>query len=464
MACIILSQLVKIDETQDARRFFMNKLQFGTDGIRGKAGQFPFTADALEKLGRAITLWSTQKSETPHILIGHDTRFSCEEIKKHLISGMIPPVDGLHNVTVTDGGILPTPAVLSLMRKKNFSVGIVISASHNPYTDNGIKLFSGKTSSKLSPKDETEIVKYFASLKTNGKRSAADRQCIEGADAYQDDIISRFPKKFLKGKTIVLDCANGATYKVAPKIFQELGATVITIGTNPNGKNINDQCGSLHPEKLQGSVKQNNADAGFAFDGDGDRVIAVNKDGKIKDGDDMIAILLKHPEFKNENTIVGTVMTNHGLEILLKQENKKLIRTKVGDKHVSESLLKNDLSLGGETSGHIIIPSYLKTGDGIFVALKTLESMESSNWNMKSFDKLPQIIINVPLKEKRDLTKEPYKSIIEKYDKKLIDGRIVVRYSGTENLLRVMVEDLTEESIKSIANALSSELQASLTS
>jgi phosphoglucosamine mutase len=442
----------------------MNNLKFGTDGIRGKAGQFPFTANALQKLGQAISRWSKEKSDIPHILIGHDTRFSCKEIKKHLI-------DGLCDVAVTDGGILPTPAVLSLIQIKNFSAGIVISASHNPYTDNGIKLFTSATATKLSTQDEEQIVKYFASLDTppmhqDTSGNSRDEHCeaIVLSETYQKNIISRFPKKFLSGKKIVLDCAHGATYKVAPQIFSELGATVITIGTKPNGKNINDGCGSLHPEKLKTLVKQNNADAGFAFDGDGDRVIAVNKYGKIKDGDDIIAILLKHPEFKNEKSVVGTVMTNHGLTILLTQKNKNLIRTKVGDKYVAEALLKNNLSLGGETSGHIIIPSYLNTGDGIFVALKTLESiLLNNNWNMKSFDKLPQVIINVPIENKKDLAQEPYRSVIAKYKEKLIDGRIVVRYSGTENLLRVMVEDMTEESTKSIVRVLSSELKTLLT-
>lgn len=432
----------------------MNKLHFGTDGIRGKVGHFPFIPDVLQRLGTAIAQWCGKNKQ---ILIGYDTRFSGEEIKTHLAQGLAP-------LTVIDGGILPTPAVLSIMQQKDIPIGIVISASHNPYTDNGIKIFSLAAGGKITQQDEDDIVTYFATSKPK-PHATGNVVAKDIKDLYCDNMIASFPPQFLEGKKIALDCAHGATYLVAPKIFKSLGADVITCATTPNGKNINANCGALHPEALQKKVSMEKADAGFAFDGDGDRVIAVNKDGQVKDGDDMLAILLQHPDFTHEHTIVGTAMTNHGLALLLEKKDKTLLRTKVGDKYVAEAMQKNDLLLGGETSGHIIISSHLNTGDGIFVALKTLESMFlNNNEEMRSFHKLPQIIINVPISKKKDLTQEPFCSIIKKYQQKLVDGRIVVRYSGTENLLRVMVEDLTESSTESIAHALSNELQKSLSS
>jgi phosphoglucosamine mutase len=420
-------------------------LKFGTDGIRGKSDQFPFTPSALRSLGAAIAQWGTEKYKNSQVLLGHDTRISCDMIKKHLIAGLSD-----FPIKICDGNVLPTPAILQLIKNSDYNFGIVISASHNPYKDNGIKLFDAQ-SGKLSEQDEAIIVKNF----NNFSQKERSFQKI-----YQKNITKHFLQNFLDGKKIVLDCANGATFSVAPKIFSSLGAEVVTINTTPDGKNINKNCGALHLEQLQKAVLKENADAGFAFDGDGDRVIAVNKNSKIKNGDDLLAILLQHKDLKNERTIVGTIMTNHGFEHHLKKNNKSLIRTKVGDKYVAAQLEEQNLMLGGEASGHIIIKNYLNTGDGIFVALKVLESvMENNNWEMKTFVKTPQFLINVPIVEKKDLNKEPLSPIIQDYKTKLIDGRIVVRYSGTENLLRVMVEDQTIDSAHAIAKNLSAELE-----
>lgn len=426
-------------------------INFGTDGIRGKANIFPFTPDALVRIGKAIANWSLEKynKKNPNVLIGHDTRLSCPDVKNNLKIGLSSA-----NIKITDGDILPTPAVLQLVKhKKNFDFGIVISASHNPYSDNGIKLFDA-TTGKITKEDELIICNYFSTLNDTNLWK-------DSGSEYIKNILSFFQPKFLKGKKIVLDCANGATHSVAPKIFESLGATVIAISTEPNGININEKCGALHPELAQKEVIIQKADAGFAFDGDGDRVIAISKTGKIKDGDDALTLLLQHPEFKNVKSVVGTIMTNHGFSILLKELGKKLIRTDVGDRYVAEKLAQENLIIGGEPSGHVIINTYLNSGDGIFTALKVLESITiTNNWNMDTFDKTPQICINIPISKKDDLSRECYVKLLNEAEKKLLNGRVIVRYSGTENLLRVMVEDQTEESAKNAAQILGDKLKA----
>jgi|SaaInlStandDraft_4_1057021.scaffolds.fasta_scaffold02236_3 phosphoglucosamine mutase len=445
----------------------MQKIYFGTDGIRGNADKFPFTDETIFKLGKAIAKWSIQKYKTssPRLLIGHDTRISCSRIKQFL-------EDGLHSqgAKITDAGVIPTPAVLQLIQSfdqplsKDFNFGIVISASHNPYTDNGIKILDAKTG-KLSHNDEEIIVKYFNELSSEKEQTKHYSLTTwqNAIQTYEQNILEHFKPNFLKGLTIVLDCAHGATYKIAPEIFKKLGANVITFSNNPDGKNINYKCGALHPELIQQEIVNNNADIGFAFDGDGDRVIAANKNSILKDGDDLLAILLSHPSYQNETHIVGTVMTNHGINKYLETKNVKLERTKVGDKYVCSALKKNNWVLGGETSGHIIIRTYLNTGDGIFIALKTIEAMVlTNNIKMETFEKYPQILLNIPVTQKHPLDQEPYKSIIKNQEKKLENGRIVTRYSGTENLLRIMVEDCQNHSANNIAQELAQSLQNAL--
>lgn len=435
------------------------KLHFGTDGIRGKADQFPFTPKALRFLGYAIALWSMQKynKTRPRVLLGHDTRISCEDIKKHLCCGLAS-----QPLMIFDGGVLPTPAVLQIIKhEKDFDFGIVISASHNPYTDNGIKLFDAQTG-KLNCEDENSIIRNFEKIADVPDAMAGSVETWpQAAEIYKKNLLAFFQPHFLTGKKIVLDCANGATYKVAPEIFTSLGAEVTSLGVEPDGKNINEKCGALYPENVKNAIANNII--GFAFDGDGDRVIAVNQDCCIKDGDDLLAILLQHEDFENEMKSVGTIMTNYGFEKFLEAQGKKLIRTKVGDKYVAAHLEKDNLLIGGETSGHIIIRQYLNSGDGIFVALKALESMIiNKNLTMETFAKTPQFLINVPILQKKDLDQQPYATIIDKYKSELINGRVVVRYSGTENVLRIMVEDQTDESTKEIAMNLSKALQRAL--
>jgi phosphoglucosamine mutase len=447
-------------------------IHFGTDGIRGKADKFPFTHKALICLGKSIAHWSSEKyGNNQKVFLANDTRISCENIKHFLKIGFAD-----YNLKCIDGGVLPTPAVLQIItHDKSFDFGIVISASHNPYTDNGIKLFDGK-SGKLNEIDEKEITNLFStyfkdpSLENTNyiqqKKPTLNSilySCPEQQKKYCQTIISKFQTNFLKGITVALDCANGATYDVAPQIFKSLGAEVTTISNKPNGKNINYNCGALHPQNLKNTILKIKADIGFAFDGDGDRVIAINNKGEIRDGDDILAELSNHPQLKEKNTVVGTIMTNHGFAKHLEQKGKKLLRTPVGDKHVSAKLEEEKLLLGGESSGHIIIKNYLNSGDGIFAALKMLESIkESGNWELNTFQKFPQILINVPISKKDDLSKKCYANIIESKKQELENGRIIVRFSGTENILRVMTEDQDRNLAQNAAECLAKELSQAL--
>ncbi len=438
-----------------------NKITFGTDGIRGKAGEYPFTPTALIRLGRAIAHWAQEKKQKPCFLLGADTRVSSPDITQALIHGLT-----LEGSTCVDGHILPTPAILErIVHDDRFDFGLIISASHNPYEDNGIKLFDAAYG-KLTDEDEEKIAALFTSLTPSTQEDIPSMQSSKDesiAQGYTNYVTSQFPKGFLLGQTIVLDCSNGATYQSAPAIFKALGAQVIPIGTSPNGTNINHKCGAVHPQLLQDAMRTHNAAIGFAFDGDGDRVIAVNKHGEIKDGDDLLALLLTHPAYKDVDPVVGTVMTNYGFEAQLNKQKKTLVRTQVGDKYIGSKLKDIHGLLGGETSGHIILTDYLPTGDGVFVALRVLESiMHTNNWDMISFEKYPQILLNIPVARKRDLSHEPYDTLIKKHQEKLADGRLIVRYSGTENLLRIMTEDASLVLAQEVASSLADKLEKSL--
>lgn len=462
------------------------QINFGTDGIRGNATEYPFTPKALKILGKSIALWSRKKygNKSPKCLIAHDTRISCPKIKTNLISGLLE-----ENIEIIDGKILPTPAVLQIISKEaSFDFGIVISASHNPFYDNGIKIFDAK-SGKLNSSDEQIIIKNYSSLITTVFEKEEDFSIINSQincqiqrdednflgpnkeqhhidnleEAYISNILGYFQENFLNNKKIVLDCSNGATFRVAPKIFEALGAQVISIAASPNGTNINQNCGSLNIKNLQEHVLKTNSDCGFAFDGDGDRVIAVTSSGEIKDGDDFLTILNSHSKYSNTSKIVGTIMSNHGLESHLKSEGKHLLRTKVGDKYIRNMLEKEILLLGGEPSGHIIMMDYINSGDGIFVALRILETIIlNNNWSFKTFTKCPQVLLNIPIEHKAPLTEKYLADIIKAEEKKLINGRLVIRYSGTENVLRIMAEDIDELNAKRIANSLAISLKEAL--
>jgi len=442
----------------------MKKNIFGTDGIRGPMGIEPFTQESIIKLGLVIGQWAVKKYGTADtqtaILLGHDTRQSCSFVKAALQTGLL-----LNNVSIHDAYIVPTPALLQhIARTKNFNLGIIISASHNHYHDNGIKIVDIK--GKLSLDDELIISQMFyddTKIKYDYDSLGSCQAYHQLQDTYRSTISSYFPAQFLSGVRIVLDYAHGATYKVARTLFTDFGATLISINDSPNGKNINENCGALHLESLQHAVLKNNAHIGFAFDGDGDRVIAVDRHGIVKNGDDILALLMHHPRYKQQQKIVGTVMSNQGFQVYVQNQGKQLIRTHVGDKYIAQLLEKDNLIIGGEQSGHIILRDYLNTGDGIFTALRVLESIiGTNNWDMITFSKYPQVLINVPIAIKKDLTLPFFKTLIEQHESQLHGGRLLVRYSGTESLVRVMVEDVDLDHAQLVAQNVSKELAKQL--
>lgn len=442
----------------------MNKNLFGTDGIRAKVGEFPLDIDSLTTLGYAIGLWTKKNYgiENP-IIMGNDTRESCCFVKSALKAGL-----ELNGLNILDIGMIPTPGVFQCIKQAKVHLGIVISASHNPYMYNGIKIFNAE--GKISQKDEQAISDFF--FQKNKKDASYDELGIDtvqeevGEFSYCDGVQKKLEvdPSTLHKKTIILDLAHGATALVAQQIFEDFeNASVIYLCDDPDGTNINENCGSTHPENLQKEVLKHKADIGFAFDGDGDRVVVVNKNGEIKNGDDILALLATHPNYKNEKAVVGTIMTNCGLEDFLKQKNKKLIRTPVGDKHIAKALTENNLSLGAEPSGHVICADYLNTGDGIFAALRVLETAAlTNNWDLKTFAKYPQKNVSIPVSEKKDLSSDPLAKIINDAQAQLESGQIVVRYSGTEPILRVMVEDKRESVVNAVCDKLVRDLKKEL--
>jgi phosphoglucosamine mutase len=435
----------------------MKKSLFGTDGIRGIVGQDLFTHKSLERIGRAIALWAQQRiGIQSHVLIASDTRESCPEVKEQLIRGLAYP-----GLTIIDTLITPTPVAYWFVANANDAQwGIVISASHNPYQYNGIKVIA-PGSAKLSVSDEQEITNLFYTLpETTKYYTPTITQRTDSQALYLRMLDSFFPANFLHNITISLDCANGSSSDIAPAVFSHFGANVHTYNAAPNGTNINDNCGAVHPEGLQNYVISDKAQYGFAFDGDGDRVIAVNSEGLIKDGDDILALLARHPRYVTEQTIVGTIVSNQGLAAHLAAQGKKLWRANVGDKYVNAYLLEQNLLVGGEPSGHIIVRDYLGTGDGIFTALRIAEgSLINHNPLLESFIKYPLVSLNIPITIKKDLATEPLASLIRDYETKVPMGRLVIRYSGTEPLLRLVVEDRDAAHAHTIAEQLGSKLQ-----
>jgi len=434
---------------------------FGTDGIRGTYGEFPLEDANIIELGIAISSWANNKyRKIPKAIIAYDTRESSESIYIFLSIGLF-----LYDIELYDAGILPTPALAQIVQNDDrFDFGIMITASHNPYQDNGIKII--EKTGKLCKKDEALITELFYS-KPEENFSELEPEILdfsqEALKKYINKVTSYFKKDFLKNTKIVLDCAHGATFELAPKIFKKLGAYVIAISNKPTGTNINKNCGSTAPQTLQKAVLKHNADIGFAFDGDGDRLTAVNKNGEIKNGDDIMCLLSEHPTYKDQTNIVGTIMTNYGLESHLKNKNKNLIRAQIGDKFVSKEMRDKNLLLGGEQSGHIVLGDYLFSGDGIFAALRTIETIKvTDNNNFETFEKSPQVMINVPVDTKKDLNYSPFSEIITEHKNMIQNGRLIVRYSGTENLLRVTVEQQDEKTAKNICLSLSNKLEKEL--
>lgn len=440
-----------------------NLLAFGTDGIRGNATHEPFVHHTLIALGKAIAAWAyAKRQEQPKVLVGMDTRISGPRIKQSLVHGLFQ-----QGALVIDGGVLPTPAVCKLVAQGiGFDCGVVISASHNPYYDNGVKVFYG-SSLKLTQADEqmiTQLAQEFLAGVEYDSPIGGLQELPQATHLYQGLLVKACQNFAFKGVRVVLDCANGAMSSIATQLFKVFGADVITINNKPNGFNINAHSGATHPASLAKAVVEHKALIGFAFDGDGDRVIACDSHGVIKDGDDILAILMTHHDFADEQIVVGTQMTNQGLDEFIKQQGKMLIRSKVGDKYVAAAMNEHNLKLGGEISGHTIVRSYLPSSDGLYVALLTLQTIiMTHNFAFKTFSKFPQRLINLKVAQKLPLDSEPCSSLISRYDELLKGrGRLLIRYSGTESLLRVMAEADTLEHATTVAEALSKELASVL--
>ena len=443
----------------------MKKL-FGTDGVRGKANIYPMNAETALKLGKAAAAVFMNGKKRHKIVIGKDTRISCYMIENALTSGILSM-----GVDVLLVGPMPTPAISHLTKSFAADAGIVISASHNPAEDNGIKFFDSN-GFKLSDETEKKIEKLaFSEIKVEhitGELLGRAKRIDDAQGRYIEFAKNSISNLSLKGLKIILDCANGAAYKVSPLIFEELGAHVITINNHPNGLNINDECGALHPEQMKKFVIQYDADIGIALDGDADRVIMVDENANDVDGDQIMAMCGSYMQKKgilNKNTIATTIMSNIGLEIAMKEKGITLTRTLVGDRYVIEEMRKNNYNLGGEQSGHIIFLDYTKTGDGTISALQVLRIMKETGKKLselaKCMKKLPQVIVNVDVKKRIDFETMP--NVMEKIDKarkKLKDkGRVIVRYSGTQNMARVMVEGDNEKEINKYAKEIADEIK-----
>lgn len=412
----------------------MNNL-FGTDGIRSQIGKYPLTHEGLHTLGITLGAWACSQ-EKKRIIIGTDTRNSATFCKYTLMSGLTQSP-----VIVTDVGIFPTPALHYLVQKYDYDYGIIITASHNDASYNGIKIVTKQ--GKLSSEEQRTIedFKQFPTSEYNYETLGQATYLPDALNLYQEGLDRHFQSNFLKHIKVVIDCAHGAWSFHAEKILKHFGADVISICSSGPNTSINKECGSLFPEKLRDAVLTHKANLGLAFDGDGDRVIAVNTAGEIKDGDDILSILSHHPRYKKNSNIVGTHMTNQGLADYLEEHGKKLVRTFVGDCHILHELKTHDLSLGGEPSGHIIARDFSESSDALFIGLRLLETIIlTNNMELTTFKKYPQKIINVPITTRKDLESEIFKNFIEEQSKIVKKSRIMIRYSGTEPVVRILVE------------------------
>jgi len=427
---------------------------FGTDGVRGVANEYPMTAEMALNIGRATAFLFKRKGHIPRIIIGKDTRISGYMLENALVSGICSM--GVNALLV---GPLPTPGIAFATNSMRADAGIVISASHNPFQDNGIKIFSNE-GFKLSDEKELEIEKLIFSnnmhtLHPSPSELGKAYRIDDARGRYIVFLKNTFPKEHtLEGTKVVLDCAHGATYRVAPDTFFELGADVISLFDQPNGENINAHCGSQHPETLAEEVIKGKADVGFAFDGDGDRCITVDEKGSVLTGDQIMAICAKEMKKEgklNKNLVVCTVMSNIGFGIALKQVGIEQVVTKVGDRYVLEEMQAKGAVIGGEESGHVIFLEHHTTGDGIITALQVLAAMKKAQKPLSELAQVmrvfPQKLINVDVKTKPELSTIPeIGAAVRDVEEQLADkGRVLVRYSGTQNMCRVMVECPTNE-------------------
>jgi len=433
---------------------------FGTDGIRGKAGQAPLEPETVGRVGAALvkTMIANDPSHRMRYVIGRDTRESGTWIEEELARGLTA-----EGASVVSAGVVPTPAIAYLARTEGFDAGIVISASHNPYEDNGIKVFGGsgtKITEQLEASVETMVANDWWSVPDQPGKIERHDLSSHYVQHLREIMKSAGP---LTGTHIVVDCANGATVPIAPKLFRFLGFNVQTIGTSPDGRNINLNCGSTHLDGLSTAVVASKARLGIAFDGDGDRALFVDHTGRIVDGDAVLlmsAIYLQERDRLPGPAVVATVMSNIGLEIALRDRGIELVRTAVGDKYVMEEMVKRGFALGGEQSGHVIYSEHLFTGDGLATALNVLRIMADTGKELFELAgqlvTYPQVLVNVRVKQRTDLSTVPaIATTMKKVEEGLAgNGRLLVRYSGTEPLLRIMLEGQNDQQIRGWADEI----------
>jgi phosphoglucosamine mutase len=445
----------------------MTNKYFGTDGIRGRVGETPVTADFMLRLGRAAGKVLAD-GDSRWVVIGKDTRISGYMFESALEAGLAAA-----GANIALLGPMPTPAVAYLTRTLHACAGIVISASHNPFYDNGIKFFSAdgeKLPDDVEAAIEMELDLPFTTVSSEkmGKAIRID----DAAGRYIEFCKGTIPFEIaLRGLKIVVDCAHGATYRVAPAVLEELGAEVVTVGTDPDGININDRCGSTNPELLSQAVLEYEADVGIALDGDGDRVIMVDHKGEVVNGDELLYIIAtaRQDEGILQGGVVGTVMSNFGLELALKKRDIPFLRAPVGDRYVHKALVENGWTLGGEASGHLLCLDRTSTGDGIVSALQVLEVMVSKNQPLAGLtvdvQKLPQVMINIPVSGKVSEmdASEPIKTAVQAVQHRLGEtGRVILRPSGTEPLIRVTLEGMDETQVRQLAGELADVVRAEL--
>ncbi|HEX7489579.1 MAG TPA: phosphoglucosamine mutase [Anaeromyxobacteraceae bacterium] len=454
---------------------------FGTDGVRGVANVHPMTAEMALQLGRALAYLVRSGPHRHRIVIGKDTRLSGYLLEQAIASGICSM-----GVDVMLCGPLPTPGIAFITESMRADAGVVISASHNPYQDNGIKFFS-RDGFKLPDEMELRIERLvlgqpgddggtdaFHALRPTANRIGKATRINDAGGRYVVFLKALFPREMtLDGLTIVVDCAHGAAYKVAPLVFEELGAKVITLNARPDGKNINDACGAVHPQAMAKAVEKNGAQLGIALDGDADRVIVADEKGRVVDGDAIMAIVgrdLLRQRALAKKTVVATVMSNIGLERSLREVGGRVVRTQVGDRYVVEEMRRSGYNFGGEQSGHLIFLDHVTTGDGVCAALNVLAVMLREGRPVselaRCFDPVPQVQLNLAVKEKRPLEGlDGVQKAIAAVERALgADGRVLVRYSGTENKARVLVEGPDAKAIAGHADDIAAALQKALSS
>ena len=452
---------------------------FGTDGVRGVANVHPMTAEMALQLGRALAYVVRNGPHRHRIVIGKDTRLSGYMLEQAIASGI-----SSMGVDVMLCGPLPTPGIAFITQSMRADAGVVISASHNPYQDNGIKFFS-RDGFKLPDEVELEIERLvlggtgehpgdaaFQALRPTATRIGKARRIDDAKGRYAQFLKSLFPRQLtLEGLTVVVDCANGAAYNVAPDVFEELGAKVIPLAVKPDGTNINQACGAVHPEAMARAIRRHGAQLGLALDGDADRVILADETGRVVDGDAIMAIVgrdLLRQRTLAKKTVVATVMSSLGLERALAAEGGRVVRTAVGDRYVVEEMRRHGYNFGGEQSGHLIFLDHVTTGDGVAAALNVLAVMRRDGRSLselaRCFEPVPQVLVNVAVREKRPLAELPgVERAMAAVEKALgAEGRVLVRFSGTENKVRVLVEGPDAKRIRAMAEAIAGSLREAL--